>query len=254
MPHVRLFTRRRGKHYIYKVGYLEKNKAEKKAYLFIMKPLRENKSVSFLTTLQQEVEAISLKKSVLLAKRNNIHKLAKRNAPFKWSKPRRRLRRRLVKSLRYIARRNIKRKKGEILTADLWYENSKVKEILSNKDNEKEDNVLNPKRIKVTSSSATNTQCQDNLKNYKGKERREKQKELNEIKKKQKWRKRQMLKISSEREIYKRRWKKCRIWVKKAKKSEISKIKKWKSLVAQWVEHLAVNQRVVGSNPTWREK
>ncbi len=82
-PYVRLLVRkrRRGKLSIYKIGYLEKRRSYKKAYLSIAKPLRESKKEYFLVALEKEIEANTSKKGSLVLKRNDIHKKAKRFAP-----------------------------------------------------------------------------------------------------------------------------------------------------------------------------
>lgn len=81
-PYVRLLIRKRGKRSIYKVGYLEKKRSNKKAYLSIAKGLKEVKKEYFLTALQKEISASVSKKGALVVKRNDLHKTAKRFAPY----------------------------------------------------------------------------------------------------------------------------------------------------------------------------
>ena len=81
-PYVRLLVRKRGKRSIYKIGYLEKRRSNKKAYLTIAKGLREVKKEYFLTALQKEITASVSKKGSLVIKRNEVHKTAKRFAPY----------------------------------------------------------------------------------------------------------------------------------------------------------------------------
>lgn len=98
-PYVRLLVRKRGKRLKYKVGFIEREKAEKKAFLSISKLLKDNKTGNFLSVLDKEIENIALGKNNLVTKKNLLHKTAWQFAPFKWRK----------KTLRVV--KNIKRNK-----------------------------------------------------------------------------------------------------------------------------------------------
>lgn len=85
VPHVKLRTRRKGKRVLYKVNFLEKEESLQKGLLAFSKNLKENKGVNFLNSLEKELENLSLGKSALITKRDEIHRLALENAPFSWT-------------------------------------------------------------------------------------------------------------------------------------------------------------------------
>ncbi len=90
-PHIRLLVRKRGKRLKYKIGFLECEKAEKKAFLAISKLLKDHKTGNFLSVLEKEIENIALGKNNLVAKKNLLHKTAWQFAPIKWRKNKLRL-------------------------------------------------------------------------------------------------------------------------------------------------------------------
>jgi ribosomal protein S7 len=82
VPHVKLKTRRKGKKVMYKVGFVEKEDGMRKALLSFSKNLNENRSVKFANSLEKELENLSSGKSSIMAKRNEIHRIALENAPY----------------------------------------------------------------------------------------------------------------------------------------------------------------------------
>jgi ribosomal protein S7 len=85
VPHVKLKTRRKGKKVMYKVGFVEKEDGMRKALLSFSKNLNENRSVKFANSLEKELENLSSGKSSIMAKRNEIHRIALENAPYSWT-------------------------------------------------------------------------------------------------------------------------------------------------------------------------
>jgi ribosomal protein S7 len=82
MPYIKLKTRRRGKKMLYKVNYLEKEDSLRKGLLAFSKNLNENKNINFLNSFEKELENLSIGKSVIMSKRDEIHRLALENAPY----------------------------------------------------------------------------------------------------------------------------------------------------------------------------
>jgi len=86
MPFIRLKTktRRRGKRVIYRVTYLTKEKAEKKALISFSKHMnaQNTNAKRFSTRLSEEIKSLATNKAhpVRLA-RDNLHKLALKHAP-----------------------------------------------------------------------------------------------------------------------------------------------------------------------------
>ena len=82
LPYVKLKMRRRGKRFLYKVNYLEKNESVRKGLLAFSKNLNEHKNINFLTSLTKELDTLSQGKNVITNKRDELHKLALENAPY----------------------------------------------------------------------------------------------------------------------------------------------------------------------------
>lgn len=85
-PYVRLKVKRRGKKVKYKIGFLEKEKAERKALGALSQNFKEQSVEKFTVSLEKELESLSSGKSVITAKRDELHKLALLNSPFRWRK------------------------------------------------------------------------------------------------------------------------------------------------------------------------
>lgn len=83
---VGLKTRKKRKRILYRVTYLEKENAEKKALMLLSKMLPIQKSDFFMLNWEKELKLAALKKSVLTLKKKEIHKTAKRFAPRRWKK------------------------------------------------------------------------------------------------------------------------------------------------------------------------
>jgi ribosomal protein S7 len=81
---VQLKTKRRGKRVIYKIGYMEHERAERKALGTLAKTINDQSSGNFLSNLEKELEALSVGKSNISAKRDEIHQIALENTPYAW--------------------------------------------------------------------------------------------------------------------------------------------------------------------------
>lgn len=85
VPYVKLKTRRKGKKVLYKVGFVEKDDGMRKALLAFSTSWSKNKGTKFSMSLEKELENLSLGKSEIMAKRNEIHRLALENTPYSWT-------------------------------------------------------------------------------------------------------------------------------------------------------------------------
>jgi ribosomal protein S7 len=83
-PYIRLKVRRRGKKVRYKIGFLEKEKAERKALSALSKNFKDQTATRFSTGLEKELEMLASGKSNLTLKRDELHKLALLNSPYRW--------------------------------------------------------------------------------------------------------------------------------------------------------------------------
>ena len=82
VPYVKLKTRRKGKRFLYKVGFVEQEEGLNKALLAFAKNLNESKGVKFSVSFEKELENLSSGKSSIMVKRDEIHRLALENAPY----------------------------------------------------------------------------------------------------------------------------------------------------------------------------
>ncbi len=96
IPFVKLKIRKKGKRIRYKVNFLEKENGEKKALLAISKTVNADKQDSVLLSLDKELQAIALKKSPTVAKRDELHKIALKSGPYSWRNPKRKLKKKVV--------------------------------------------------------------------------------------------------------------------------------------------------------------
>lgn len=85
MPYVKLKTRRKGKRVLYKVSYLEQKDSMRKGLLAFSKNLNDNRNIKFLNSLDKELDNLSSGKSVIMTKRDELHRLALENAPYSWT-------------------------------------------------------------------------------------------------------------------------------------------------------------------------
>jgi len=84
-PYVQLKTRKRGKRVIYKVNFMEHSRGEKKSLSSLSQVLRKQKSGNFSTKLNSEIESLAFGKSSIMAKRDELHRLALQNTPYSWT-------------------------------------------------------------------------------------------------------------------------------------------------------------------------
>lgn len=85
-PYVRLKTKRKGKKIKYKIGFIEKEKAERKALSVLSKNFKEGSSEKFVVALEKELDSLATGKNSITEKRDEIHKQALLNSPFRWRK------------------------------------------------------------------------------------------------------------------------------------------------------------------------
>lgn len=88
-PYVRLKTRRkgRGKRILYRVTFLEKNRAEKEAVSSFGKHIRSQIGEKLGVSLEKEIEAFSTERThPVRVNRDKLHQLARRHAPQRWFK------------------------------------------------------------------------------------------------------------------------------------------------------------------------
>lgn len=85
VPYIKLKTRRRGKRIRYKVGFLEKDKGMNQALLSFSKNMSDNKHKGgyFAKNFEKELENLSSKKSPIMLKRNELHRMALKYAPYR---------------------------------------------------------------------------------------------------------------------------------------------------------------------------
>lgn len=82
-PYVRLKVKRRGKKVKYKIGFLEKEKAERKALGTLSKNFKDQSNSKFILGLEKELDVLALGKSAITTKRDEMHKLALLNSPYR---------------------------------------------------------------------------------------------------------------------------------------------------------------------------
>lgn len=88
-PYVRLKTRRkgRGKRVLYRVTFLEKNRAEKEAVSSFGKHIRNQIGEKLDQSLEKEIEVFSTDRThPVRVNRDKLHQLARRHAPQRWFK------------------------------------------------------------------------------------------------------------------------------------------------------------------------
>ena len=88
-PNIRLKTRRkgRGKRVLYRVTFLEKNRAEKEAVSSFGKHIRSQIGEKLDQSLEKEIEVFSTDRThPVRVNRDKLHQLARRHAPQRWFK------------------------------------------------------------------------------------------------------------------------------------------------------------------------
>jgi ribosomal protein S7 len=85
-PFVQLKSRRRGKRIKYKIGFMEKERGEKKSLGVLQQNIysKEN-SEGFVLKFEKELESLASGKNSMVLKRDEIHRLAMENTPYAWT-------------------------------------------------------------------------------------------------------------------------------------------------------------------------
>jgi ribosomal protein S7 len=92
-PFISLKTRRRGKRVFYKVGYMERERGERKSLGALRQSLKDQSYERFTQALEKEIESLASGKSRIVEKRDELHRLALEAAPSGWLNAGRRRRR-----------------------------------------------------------------------------------------------------------------------------------------------------------------
>jgi ribosomal protein S7 len=92
-PFVSLKTRRRGKRVFYKVGYMERERGERKSLGALRQTLKDQNYERFTDALEKEIESLASGKSRIVEKRDELHRLALEASPSGWLTAGRRRRR-----------------------------------------------------------------------------------------------------------------------------------------------------------------
>lgn len=92
-PFISLKTRRRGKRVFYKVGYMERNRGERKSLGALRQIIKDQNYSRFTEALEKEIELLASGKSRIVEKRDELHRLALEASPSGWLTAGRRRRR-----------------------------------------------------------------------------------------------------------------------------------------------------------------
>lgn len=84
VPYIKLRSRRKGARVMHKISFLEKEESMRKGLLAFAKKLQDTKSGNFLRALEQELNNLSLGKSVIMTKRDELHATALDAVPHTW--------------------------------------------------------------------------------------------------------------------------------------------------------------------------
>lgn len=84
VPYIKLRSRRKGARVMHKISFLEKEESMHKGLLAFSKKIQEVKSGNFSRALEQELNNLSLGKSSIMAKRDELHAIAFDAVPHTW--------------------------------------------------------------------------------------------------------------------------------------------------------------------------
>ena len=83
-PFTHLKTKRRGKRVSYRVNFIEKERAKKKALMLFSNQLRKQKQIKFVDIFEKELESWATGRSSLVQKTKELHQMTSKILPYKW--------------------------------------------------------------------------------------------------------------------------------------------------------------------------